>query len=496
MDALISGSLLHKQRKFILIACMLATFMAAVEVTIVATAMPKIIADLSGFPLLGWVFSIYLLVQSVTIPIYGRLADLHGRKSVFCYGTCIFLIGSILCGFSTSMISLILFRGLQGLGAGAITTLSSTIIADIYNQQDRALVQGYLSSVWAVSAIVGPLMGGGIVEHFHWSGVFWVNIPLGIIAIALLIRFLPDRASERDTSPLDIFGICCLTIAISSLLIALLQGNSLEVWVLVLLVVLAITSSALLVRDQIRNNSPLFPITLWQNQIIVASNIGGLIIGAAMMGIAAFLPTYIQAVMGGSTLESGWTLAVMSLGWPLSGTLSGRLLIYTSYRLMALSGALLLFIGNLMLLQLNIHSSILYAGLSAFVIGSGMGISNTTFLVSVQNEASYDIRGIATASIIFVRMLGSAIGTAILGATLNVNLQSRVPQEIDPVKTLIEYNGPHTTKIDYLTQQVALSMHSVYWISALVALCAFGAAWLIPLGMKPIVDNNDGTIDR
>ncbi|MEG2115731.1 MAG: MFS transporter, partial [Hafnia sp.] len=181
----------HGQRGIVLTACMLATFMAAVEVTIVSTAMPTIIGDLGGFSLLGWVFAAYLLTQAISIPIYGRLADLYGRKSMFYIGASLFLLGSVLCGFANNMLWMIIFRAIQGMGAGAITPIAFTIVADIYSPAERPKIQGYLSSVWGVSAIVGPLMGAFIVQHFNWALVFWVNVPIGLTAMYLLWRYFP-----------------------------------------------------------------------------------------------------------------------------------------------------------------------------------------------------------------------------------------------------------------------------------------------------------------
>lgn len=487
MNASIEYVLLKSNRKWILIACMLAMFMAAVEVTIVATAMPNVITDLNGFHLLGWVFSIYLLIQAVTIPIYGKLADLYGRKSVLFFGTGVFLIGSILCGFSKSMAMLIFFRALQGFGAGAIVPLSTTIIADVYNQQDRTRIHSYLSSVWGISAIIGPLIGAFIVEHFCWSGVFWINVPIGILSIVLLARFLPNKKSVYIVSSLDIISIIYLTITISSLLITLLQIQISMIWKL-WLIGLSVISSIMLIREQKRSSKPLFPLTFWNNRVIIASNIGGLIIGAAMMSIATFLPTYVQAVMRGNVLESGWTLSVMSIGWPIASVLSGQIMTCTSYRFTAIFGAVLLFIGSLMFLQLNIDSSILYAGCSAFVIGLGMGMSNTTFLISVQNEVSYEIRGIATASTIFSRMLGSAIGTAVLSYILNINLGWRLPQEQNPIQILIDQSGQRSINTVFLAKQIVSSMHLICYISALMALCAIASSYLIPAKIKPKIE--------
>jgi EmrB/QacA subfamily drug resistance transporter len=475
-----------QHRTVILIACMLAMFMAAVEVTIVATAMPTIIGDLGGFSLLGWVFAAYLLTQAISVPIYGRLADLYGCHRVFFVGTTLFLIGSILCGFAPSMLWMIAFRALQGLGAGAITPIASTIIANVYGPTERARVQGYLSSVWGISAIVGPLLGAFIVQHFSWSLVFWVNVPIGLLAMALIARYLPVNDRVKNHS-LDMTGIALLAIGVSALLLALLQAEILGWWVVPLLV-LALVCTCLFVRQEKRTVEPLFPLVLWQSKVIVAGNIGGLVIGAVLMGISAFLPTYVQGVMGGTPLQAGTTLAMVSLGWPLASMLSGRLMLATSYRFTALVGAVLLIIGSIVLLTMNTQDGLWWGWLAAFTVGAGMGLSNMTFLVSVQNAADVSVRGIATASTMFSRLLGSALGTAILGATLNINLELRLPGISDPVQKLMEVSARKAMPADeliWLIDQVASSLHWVFVVSAIISLFAVVAACLIPASQRP-----------
>ncbi|SUI66667.1 Multidrug-efflux transporter 3 [Serratia marcescens] len=474
-------------RPLILIACMLAMFMSAIEATIVATAMPTIIGDLGGFSLLGWVFAVYLLAQAITIPIYGRLADLYGRKRVFFFGATLFLLGSVLCGFAPDMYWLIGFRLLQGLGAGAIMPIASTIIGDIYSATERPKVMGYLSSVWGVSAIIGPLLGAFIVQHLPWALVFWVNLPIGLLAMFFLWRYLPAHQQLRRHA-LDLAGTAWLTLFVSALLLALLQMESLGWWVAPLLA-LAAASLALLIRQERRAVEPLFPLALWQSRVIVAGNIGGLVIGAAMMGISAFLPTFIQGVMGGSPLEAGTTLALMSIGWPLASTLSGRLMLMTSYRATALLGALLLVAGGLILLMLQPNGGLLWGRVAAFMVGAGMGLCNTTFF-SVGAE-----RGAITAFAALpppVRCLPAwwvrPSAPRFLGATLNLNLQWRLPEIDDPVQRLMEpavRQSMGSEALAQLIQQVAASLHWVFLVSALVSLLALAAAMLIPARCRP-----------
>ncbi|MBW1252979.1 MDR family MFS transporter [Pantoea allii] len=471
------------RRHWILLACMLAMFMAAIEVTIVATAMPTIVADLGGFSQFGWVFSVYLLTQAVSVPLYGRLADLWGRKKMLFLGIILFLMGSVLCGFAQSMLWLIIFRAFQGLGAGAIMPLSSTIVADVYSPRERASVQGWLSSVWGVAAIIGPLSGAWLVQHFSWSVIFWVNVPIGMISMLMLAALLPAHPQKAQPSQsLNLTGSGWLTLCISAVLIALLQAEQLGYWLLLFLLI-GLVAGWQLTRHEQRTRSPLFPLVIWKSRLIIAGNLGNLVIGATMMGVSAFLPTWIQGVTGGSPLQAGTALAMMSIGWPLASTLSGRLMLVTSYRFTALLGALLLISGSALLLLLHRESSLFQAGFTAFVIGTGMGMTSTTFLVSVQNHADYDVRGICTASVMFSRMIGSALGTAVMGAVLNLNLQWRLPQAQDPVQQIMSQETRDRLAPDvlqHMLQAIAASLHSVFIVALVIALLTMWVAWKMP----------------
>ena len=468
-------------RHWILVAAMLAMFMAAIEVTIVATAMPTIIAELGGFSQFGWVFSIYLLTQAVSVPVYGRLADLWGRKKVFFIGTSLFLAGSVLCGFATNMGWLILFRAFQGLGAGAIMPLTSTIIADVYPPKERASIQGWLSSVWGIAAITGPLTGAWIVQHFNWALIFWVNVPIGIVSMLMLARWFPESHS-KEAQKLDLAGSAWLMLTVSALLTALLQAESLGYWSVALIAVAFLAGIALL-RHERQADEPLFPVAIWRNRTLVAGNAGNLAIGAAMMGISAFLPTWIQGVNGGTPLQAGSALAMMSIGWPLASTLSGRLMQKTSYRFTAQLGSVLLILGTALLLTLHSSSSVLHAAISAFVIGTGMGMTSTTFLIAVQNTAEFSIRGICTASIMFSRMLGSALGTAVMGAVLNYNLMVRLPGNTDPVQQIMsqpQREALGQEGLHAMVTEIAHSLHWVFMVSVAIAVASLLIARWVP----------------
>jgi EmrB/QacA subfamily drug resistance transporter len=474
------------RRPLILAACMIAMFMAAIEATIVATAIPSIVADLGGFSLFGWVFGAYLLAQAVTIPIYGRLADLYGRKHVLFVGIGIFLAGSTLCGFATSMPMLIVFRAFQGLGAGAIQPIASTIIGDIYSPTERARVQGYLSSVWGVAAVAGPVLGAFIVAHISWSLIFWLNLPIGIAAVAALAAFFPETNPHRPHA-IDFPGAILLVLAVGLLMSALLQARALGWWLPAVLAA-ALACFAALIAQERSSSEPLLPLGLWKDPTIRAGNLGSLTIGASMMCGTAFLPIYIQGVQGRPVFEGGLALALLTIGWPLASTLAGRLMLVTSYRFITVLGGIVLLFGSLLLPLTLRGGGMLWPNVAAFLIGAGLGFCNSTFMVAVQSAAVQSLRGIATASTVFARMVGSALGTALLGAVLNFGLAAPVPNGADPVQTLMDAAARAAMPPDVLARLVAAvdaALHHVFWTGAVIAALACAAATLIPAGLRP-----------
>src|SRR5580704_7266935 len=319
-------------RRLVLLATMMATFMAAMESSIVATAMPTIVAQLGGFRLFSWAFAAYLLTQAVTIPIYGRLADLYGRKRVFFAGASLFLVGSTLCGLARSMEALIAFRALQGLGAGAIQPIATTIVGDIYTPAERARIQGFISGVFGVSAIIGPALGAILVEHGTWPVVFWINLPIGLVAFVMFALFLHERIEPRRHQ-IDYLGAVLLTLGAGALMTALVQGGDLSGPAIGGLLAVGAIALTVFVAHEWRAAEPILALRLWRNRFIAVGNLGGLALGAVMMGITAFLPTYIQAVAGGSAKSAGLVLTAMSVTWTLGSIVAGRLMIATSYRL-------------------------------------------------------------------------------------------------------------------------------------------------------------------
>jgi EmrB/QacA subfamily drug resistance transporter len=475
-------------RGMVLLAALIATFMAAVESSIIATAMPTIVGDLGGFRLFSWVFAAYLLMMAVTVPIYGRLADLYGRKRIFFVGTGIFLVGTTLCGLARTMVALIAFRALQGIGAGAIQPIASTVIGDIYTPSERARVQGYLSSVFGVSAIIGPALGAFLVEHVHWALVFWVNLPIGVISIAMFAAYLPEQV-ERRRRRIDYLGAVMLIVGVGAPMLALVQARSLDGSSLAALVGFGLAVLLFLFVHETREPEPMVPFRLWRNRVIALSNLGIFGTGSTMMAVSAFLPTYVQGVMGRSPSVAGLVLGCMSVSWMFASFAAGRLMIRTSYRLSAALGAVALVIGAAMLTRLQPSSGIAWPAAGSLVMGIGMGACNTAFLVSIQASVGWNERGVATGANMFMRIIGQSFGAALGGAILNFGVFHRVPDAGDAVNRLLEPALRHSlgaAEIARLTGAVAASLHEVYLIATLTALATLAVSLAFPAGLSPL----------
>jgi EmrB/QacA subfamily drug resistance transporter len=474
-------------RGLVLAAALMATFMAAVESTIVATAMPTIVADLGGFGLFSWVFAAYLLTMAVTIPIYGRLADIYGRKPVFYAGTAIFLVGTLLCGFATSMGQLILFRALQGAGGGAIQPITATIVGDIYTPAERARVQGYISSVFGVSAIVGPALGAFLVEHWRWSFVFWINLPIGLGSVVMFALFLHEKIERREHR-IDYAGAALLVVGAGSLLLALVQAASLARVRLAALAAVGLAALAFFFVHERRTAEPMMPFALWRRRIIALSNLGVFGTGSTLMGVSAFLPTYVQAVMGKSPGIAGFVLGCTSVSWMFASIAAGRLMNRTSYRLTATLGGVFLLAGGIMLAALDPSRGPFWASVGTLLLGIGMGGCNTTFIVSIQASVTWGERGVATGANMFMRMIGQATGAALFGAVLNWGIAWRLPGEGDAVNRLL--NPGLRAQLDpaaaaHLIGGVAGALHVVYLIVALIAAATLSLSLALPPGLSP-----------
>ena len=392
--------------------------MVAIEATIVSTAMPQIVADLGGLRFYSWVFSIFLLSQTGLTVVFGNLADLYGRKPVMLAGIAIFTLGSILAGFAWSMPSMIAFRMIQGVGAGAMQPVAMIIVADLYPARERGKIQGYLASVWAVSAVLGPVVGGLIIRNFQWAWIFWINIPVGVIAAAGFAAFLHEGI-EHERRSIDIGGAAAFTVAVTSLLIGLTEIGTPHTDALAAACAVFLISGTAFVLVERRTANPMVSFSLWSHRPIAAANGVTLVSSMALMGLTIFVPIYVQIVLNRSPVIAGLALTTMLFGWPAGATLGARLFSRFGLHRLLVTGSLFLPVGATLLVLLTPQSSPITAGVGSLVMGFGMGLLSVSALVLIQEVVEWRQRGGATASNIFSRNLGSTLGATVLGAVLN-----------------------------------------------------------------------------
>ncbi|WP_027479087.1 MDR family MFS transporter [Gryllotalpicola ginsengisoli] len=460
-----AGVGLRSERGPILLSLMLATALVALDSTIIATASSSIAKDLGHFQQLPWLFSVYLLAQAVSVPIYGRLADVLGRKRLLLVGIGLFLLGSILCGAAWSMPVLIGARVIQGLGAGAVLPISMTITSDIFTLEERAKTQGYLASVWGIASVVGPTLGGLFSQLSAWRWIFWINIPLALIAGFMLIRAYLEKAhGEGEREGIDYLGAALLAGGTTGLLLGLLEGGSSWAWDSPVSIGIFVAAAALLgtfVAVELRVKHPIFSLGLLKRRVVAASTIASLVIGVIVMGLSTYVPIYAQDVLGASALIAGFALAALTLGWPLSASQAGRIYLRHGFRVTSVIGSSLVLLGALLTLTLGAQSSIWLVALFCFVIGAGMGLTAVPTLIAAQTSASWSERGAVTGSNMFARSMGSAIGVAIFGAVVNGHVRlnaAGVPE------------GPG----------LMTAMHLVYLSIAAVAVALLVAVFFMP----------------
>jgi EmrB/QacA subfamily drug resistance transporter len=432
-----SGVGFRSERGPVLIGVMLSTALVAIDATVIATAVPSIVASIGGFAEFPWLFSVYLLAQAVTVPVYGKLADVFGRKPVMLVGIGLFLVGSVLCGLAWNMGALIAFRAVQGLGAGAVQPMSMTIVGDLYSLRERAKVQGYIASVWGISSVVGPTLGGVFSEYVSWRWIFFVNIPLCLVAAAMIGLRFHERVDRRRPR-IDYAGAGVLTVALTLLVLGLLEGGQAWAWGSPQGIGVLVAGAVLLgvfVAIERRAADPVVPLHLLRRRLLVATNLVSACVGAALLGLTSYVPTFVQAVLGTGPLVAGFALAALTLGWPISASQAGRVYLRIGIRSTALIGAAVVVLGAALLLLLDGSSSVYLVGGTSFVIGLGMGFTAAPTLIAAQAAVRWQERGVVTGLNMFSRSTGSAVGIAVFGAIVNASLGGagvdgdRVPPE-------------------------------------------------------------------
>lgn len=411
----------RSQRGPILIALMLATGLVAIDSTIVATAVPSIVHDIGGFSAFPWLFSAYLLAQAVSVPVYAKLSDMIGRKPIVLGGIGLFLLGSILCGVAWSMPALIAFRVLQGLGAGAVQPMAITIAGDIYTLAERAKVQGYLASVWAISSVVGPTLGGVFSSLGFWRGIFLINIPLCLLAGWMLIRTFHEDV-HRTKHRVDYPGAVLLTIALSLIILGALQGGQGWSWnspisIAVFAIGAAAFAAFLLVER--RAAEPVLPPWVVSRRLLTTTALISFGVGAIVLGLTSYVPTFLEGALSTSPILAGLSLAALTLGWPISASQAGRLYLRIGFRRTALIGIALTVTGVAVLALTAPRPSVIVVAASCFVVGLGLGLVATPTLIAAQSSVEWNERGVVTGTNLFARSIGSALGVAVFGAVAN-----------------------------------------------------------------------------
>jgi EmrB/QacA subfamily drug resistance transporter len=411
----------RSRRGPILIALMLATGLVAIDATIVATAVPSIVEDIGGFASFPWLFSAYLLAQAVSVPVYAKLSDVLGRKPMILGGIGLFLLGSILCGLAWSMPALIAFRVLQGLGAGAVQPVAITIAGDIYTLAERAKVQGYLASVWAVSSVVGPTLGGVFASLGIWRGIFLINIPLCLLAGWMLLRTFHENV-ERTKHRIDYLGAGLLTVALSLLILGALQGGQAWPWDSAISISVFAGGALLFVAFLLverKAAEPVLPPWVVSRRLLATTAMISFGVGAVMLGLTSYVPTFLEGSLKTSPLLAGLALAALTIGWPISASQAGRFYLRIGFRNTASIGITITVIGAAVLALTASTPNILLVAMACFIVGLGLGLVATPSLIAAQTSVEWNERGVVTGTNLFARSIGSSIGVAVFGAIAN-----------------------------------------------------------------------------
>jgi EmrB/QacA subfamily drug resistance transporter len=477
------------KKRNIVIAIMVAMFLAAVEGTVVTTAIPTIVKDLNGFELISWVFSLYLLTSAISTPIYGKLSDLYGRKNILSIGIVIFLIGSCLCGLSQNMYQLIAFRAIQGLGAGAIFTVTYTIVGDVFSLAERAKVQGWLSTVWGVASLAGPFLGGFLIDSLSWHWIFFINLPFGILSIILIQRNL-NESYEKKKHKIDFAGALVLSAAIIVFLYGFLPGIGKNGWLsfsTIILLVLTIALFTVFAFVEKRAQEPMIPFEIFTKTNTIV-NLISFLVSAVLIGIDVYMPLYIQNVLGFSATVSGLSMAPMSVAWFLSSIILEKAIPKYGQTIVIGFSSLIILISCLLLPTLDIRSSLVLVVIYTFIMGLGFGGSFTTLTIVVQSSVGFNKRGAATATNSLVRTLGQTIGVSTFGGIFNlftVKYFSKLGiKGIEPNNLYSASGVNKVISLEQIKMSLNSSLHVVYVVLIVISVLSLVLSFTLPSGLK------------
>lgn len=424
-----------KRKVTVILAVMFALLFAALNQTIVGTALPRIVADLGGMEIFHWVFTAFMLASTASTILVGKLSDIYGRKPFILIGLIVFISGTFLCGLSQTMIQLILYRMIQGFGAGVIISSAFASVGDLFAPRERGRWQGLMGGAFGVASVFGPTLGGYIVDHYHWHWVFWVFLPLGVIALALIWMLFPS-VERAERQPIDYMGSLLLVSCLVPLLLAFSWAGSRYAWgsaTIIGLFIVSAVSLVLFIVAERKAKSPVLPLSLFRKSVFTISNAIGFMIGAGMFGTVIYAPFFIQGVMGTSPSASGFVMMPLTLSLVLSGALIGNWITRTGkYKMYAQCGLLIMAVGMLLLALMDTGTSNLEVAFYLILAGFGLGIGFTVYMLTVQNVVEDRMLGVATASVQLFRQIGGTIGVSVLGTVMNVRMSERIREMASP----------------------------------------------------------------
>ncbi len=509
---------------------MLAMFLGALDQTVVGTAMPRIISDLGGFSSYTWITTAYLISSAVTIPITGKLTDMYGRKFFYIAGLVVFVLASFLSGFSNTMTQIIVFRGVQGIGAGVMMANAFTVIGDLFPPAERGKYQGLISGVFGLASIVGPTLGGYITDSLSWHWVFFINIPLGLLIIILFVFFFPNFRPDNLKHSIDYPGLVLLTLTVVPALLALTWGGVEYAWGSPQIVGMFIFSTvmlALFIFIENRSREPIIPLSLFRNRIVAVSELAIFFTAFGMFGGIIFVPLFFQGVLGATATASGNFLTPMMLGVVVGSFISGQVLSRAGghYRIQGAIGIAIMGVGLALLSWMTLETSNASAVLNIVITGLGLGVTFPLYTIAVQNAVPYNILGVATSSTAFFRSIGGSVGLAIFGSVMNnrfasefvgrlpSTLKALIPPEqlsalarnpqvlVSPgaqaqLQRRLEQMGPQGAALfQQVLQALRQSLNSALSQVFLFALFAVAIAFLLNLFIKEIPLRRQHTLD-
>jgi len=485
-----------KHRTIVTAGILLGMLLGALEATVVSTAMPTVVASLGGLEIYSWVFSAYLLTSTVTVPLWGKLSDLYGRRQFYVLCVGLFFLGSIACGAAQSMGQLVAFRAFQGLGAGGLFSLGMTILAELYTPIERARIQGYFSSVWGISSIGGPFVGGFLTDTLSWRWVFYINAPFAFAAAFVIWTQLIEDPSHRKSHRLDFAGIGLFSLAMTLLMILLIRSEtSFEFHspTSIGLIAGTVLSLGLFVLAERRSEEPLLPMELFRNKTFTGATVNAFLSGIVMFGLLSFIPLFVQGVQGTGATEAGSVLTPLLVGWVITSAIGGRLLLRFTFRQVMFTGMALMLTGYLLLDSMDADTTRWVILRNVTFLGAGMGLVMITSMIAVQHSVARHQLGTATSTSQFFRSVGSAVGVAIMGTVLTQRLNQEMAGAAGTSATFRQFaENPNIflqpsvrgslspEVVDTFQRMLAAALHSVFLTGTVICFVGLLFVWLVP----------------